>query len=409
MAGLNTTAVARAGERNPGGTKWALWAYVLAGYKSAEDGRSGASIAEVTSVQLRQGIWKLMDKARRRARRLARRPDNTPWLMEPSQSSASGVVDFIFALDYLGPNSWLVKTFQEAMGAYGLSLLLVNKTNIQKVTDQISSGWLRPSVYLDLSSWPGDAFEALLKAADERGVYTIRRWSQTPWIQKAHTHRALGQAGLPVPPTVIIGRDEPNRDLTEAERELVGERVAIKPSGGGANRGVIIGVAPTRENIAKARDYDRKDDWLVQRMISWAKLGQRNAYLRGYNVCGQRTIIWWCKDGGHDGYEILKWEDIHRHDLMPAVRLVDRLAEVTGMDFFSTEIAIVRPDGPVSERYCLIDYVNDQCDMDPYAHPQYSPPQPLCRWMCQRIAEFTWKKKTGAETDGSFRGLWLPA
>jgi len=85
------------------------------------------------------------------------------------------------------------------------------------------------------------------------------------------------------------------------------------------------------------------------------------------------------------------------------VEIIDRVAEVTGMDFFSTEIAITKESGP--DRFVMIDYVNDQCDMDPTDNP-YSPPEPFCRFVCQRLAEFTYRKKQGLSPP-DYRGLFL--
>jgi hypothetical protein len=85
------------------------------------------------------------------------------------------------------------------------------------------------------------------------------------------------------------------------------------------------------------------------------------------------------------------------------VEIIDRIAEVTGMDFFSSEIAITKESGP--DRFVLIDYVNDQCDMDPNDNP-YSPPEPFCRFICQRLAEFTWRMKQGLPR-ADYRGLFL--
>ena len=73
------------------------------------------------------------------------------------------------------------------------------------------------------------------------------------------------------------------------------------------------------------------------------------------------------------------------------MHLVDRVAAATGVEFFSSEIAITADSG--KDRFCLIDYVNDQCDIDFQAQPDRSPPEAWVRWVCQRVAEFTWRKK----------------
>ena len=82
----------------------------------------------------------------------------------------------------------------------------------------------------------------------------------------------------------------------------------------------------------------------------------RTAYLRGYNVFGSRTLLWWAPETRI--YEMLTWDDIRKYDLMPAVELIDRMARLTEMDYFSSEIAITNGIG--QPRFVLIDYCNDR-------------------------------------------------
>ena len=342
----------------------------------------------------------MADKLTRRFKKLAGRPDNSPWVRRPSNGAArSTYVDFLFGLDYISPNSRLVDLFQEAMSPYGLSVLLVNEANVDTIVAEVERGWLQPHVYLDLASSTKSRFNDLAHAAAARGVYVIDNPADlTTWTHKATSHVRLEQAGLPLPPTVILPRGSMDRELTAEERARVGERCVIKPSGGFGNRGVFVGVPPTIDQIAKARDFDRNDDWLVQKMISWTRFatpaGDRPAYVRGYHLLGHRSLMWWCKEGDTDHYELLSWEDLRKYDLLPAVDLIDRVASASRVDFFSSEIAITKAEGP--DRFVLIDYINDQCDMDPEARTGTVPvPEAWIKWVCARLAEFTWRKKHG--------------
>jgi hypothetical protein len=297
-------------------------------------------------------------------------------------------VDFVFALDYLSINSGLLKIVQEAMAARGLSSLLVNRHNVDRAIADVRKGRLRPHLFLDLCSRPGDPFYELLEAMSAAGVHALCDPKTLPYTFKAFSHPALEKAGLPLPPSVIVRRGEPDRELTPAERARLGERVVIKPSYGVAGLGVLVNVPPDQASLARAREYKREDDWLIQKMIRWQKLPHRDAYLRGYNVLGHRTLMWWSND---HGYAPLTWDDFRQHDLMGAVELIDRVAAVTGVEFFSSEIAICADPGQ-PDRFCLIDYVNDQCDIDPEADPHRSPPAQFSRWVCGRMADLAWRK-----------------
>jgi hypothetical protein len=169
------------------------------------------------------------------------------------------------------------------------------------------------------------------------GVHSLCDPATLPMTLKAVAHPLLERAGLPLPPSVILKQGDPDRDLTPDELARVGDRVVIKPSFGVAGLGVVVGVPPTREAIANARNYNRNEDWLIQRMIRWTTFGDRPAYLRGYNILGHRSLMWWSNDGG---YAPLSWDDFRRYDLLGAVDLIDKVAATTGVEYFSSEIAI---------------------------------------------------------------------
>jgi hypothetical protein len=351
------------------------------------------------------GLRDLANKAVRRARKLVGRPDETPWVLRPKGGGGGdGYVDFVIGLDFLNNNATLTRMLHEAMSPYGLSLLVANKTNVAKLTGDYRAGRDRPLVYLDLCSAIAPEFGELLRAAAGAGVYTIGQPALLDqWTYKARAQKRLEEAGLPVPATVVITAGERSRELTAEERQAVGERCVIKPSWGVAGKGVVANVKPTVEAIEAARQFDLKDDYLVQRMIKWEKLdGGRTAYLRGYNVLGSRTLLWWAPETKL--YDLLTWADVREHDLMPAVELIERMARVTGMDYFSSEIAIT--SGVGQPRFILIDYCNDQCDMNPVSAQADGPPDEWVRWVCERLAEFVWRRKHGrGESVGS--SLWL--
>jgi hypothetical protein len=107
-------------------------------------------------------------------------------------------------------------------------------------------------------------------------------------------------------------------------------------------------------------------------------------------VLGYRTLLWWAPETLR--YELLTWDDVRRHDLMPAVDIVDRIARLTGLDYFSSEIAITSGVGS-QPRFVLIDYCNDQCDLNPASAQVDGPPDAWTQWVCERFAEFVWRKE----------------
>ncbi|HSI32643.1 MAG: hypothetical protein ACAI43_14010 [Phycisphaerae bacterium] len=345
----------------------------------------------------------LSSKVVRRLRQIVRRPDPRPWVLRPSSASGPAYVDFVIGIDFLHNHSKLVQMFYKACSAYGVSMLLANKHNVRELAAQAKAGKIRPHVYLDLCSATNKEFGELLKAFAGAGVYTIGSPEKLDlWTWKARAQKPLEQAGMPVPPTVLVKAGEPSRDLTAEERAAVGEKVVIKPSWGVAQLGVVVGARPTAEAIEKARQFAPDDDYLVQRLIKWERCGERSAYVRGYNVCGTRTLLWWSPETRM--YDMVTWDDVRRYDLMGALDLVDRMSRLTGMEFFSSEIAIT--NGVNQPRFVLIDYCNDQCDLNPVSVQADGPPDEWSAWAVERLAEFVWRKRSGLpEADGY--PVWL--
>src|SRR5687767_10213191 len=78
-------------------------------------------------------------------------------------------VDFVFGLDYLSVNSHLLRVMHRALSTYGLSCLLVNQSSVERTIESVRKGRLRPLVYLDLCSRPGDRFHTLLQTMSAVG------------------------------------------------------------------------------------------------------------------------------------------------------------------------------------------------------------------------------------------------
>ena len=145
------------------------------------------------------GLRSIGGKLSRRLKKVAGKPDNSPWVLQPRKSSAHpAYVDFIFALDYLSPNSPLVGIFHKVMSAHGLCALLVNQSNVDSTIEQINTGWLKPHVLLDLASSTKKRFADLALAASAAGVYVIDKpLGLTSWTNKSTSHIALEKAGHP--------------------------------------------------------------------------------------------------------------------------------------------------------------------------------------------------------------------
>ena len=81
-------------------------------------------------------------------------------------------------------------------------------------------------------------------------------------------------------------------------------------------------------------------------------------WFRGFFSCGLVQCCWW-DDQSHLYYELQK-QEMKRYNLSPLFKIVEKIAAISHLSFFSTEISQSK-DG----QFIVIDYVNESCDMRP--------------------------------------------
>lgn len=336
----------------------------------------------------------------------------------PLARSRRGVVDLCVGQREDGEAflGWL----RDACALRALTCEVAHAGVVEELRRELCDGRLRIRVLLDLTAAWGqdeDPYVQLCYAVKDRGGRVIDDPDAAALADhKAATHHRLERAGLPVPPTVVLRRWMADRSLTAEERRVLGDAVVIKPARGWGWRGVVLDAPPERDAIARARDHDRGDDYLVQRQVTYTWLGddegrERPAWWRVFYLFGEIVPCWWSPETSE--YRHLSLREMSSHHLLPLARLVAEVARLTGMDFFSTEICLADEPAPSGTPYqaCgrpffLIDYVNDQCDLRVQSRDRAAPPDAVVRHFAERFAELAWRDRHGLPLD-CHRTLWL--
>jgi hypothetical protein len=152
----------------------------------------------------------------------------------------------------------------------------------------------------------------------------------------------------------------------------------IKPAMGYGRRGVILDAVGEGDLERSAAAWPDAH-YLLQRREVVAELEGQPAYFRVFYVFGSVWYCWWnCHT---DGYRRVTPEEEQRHGLAVLGDIVRRVAALTGMRFFSSEIAMTEPG-----RFVLIDYVNDQCHMlSQEANPRMGVPNTVVAEIADRL------------------------
>jgi hypothetical protein len=175
-------------------------------------------------------------------------------------------------------------------------------------------------------------------------------------FDKARMHERLLVESFKVPFSVIVPQTATATfRLTDEQRAQLGAPFVIKPSHGYGRRGVILD-ALDESHLTRSTSAWPNPSYLLQRKIVPRNLGDRPAYWRVFYCFGSIWITWW--NCFTDRYSVVLETEKSELRLTQLEEIVARIAGLTRMQFFSSEVAQVD-----NGDFVLIDYVNDQCHM----------------------------------------------
>ncbi|MBU2044980.1 MAG: hypothetical protein KJ619_07135 [Candidatus Omnitrophica bacterium] len=294
-----------------------------------------------------------------------------------------------FALSWSGNiKEFFIRSLQAACKKEQLSFFWICDDNVKEVFKKLDQGQIKISALLDTEATynkKGDIYSRICYAIKDAGGAVINDPDRTKAaIDKSITHYELIDAGVTVPYTLVVRNWEPNSfKLADDDRKQLGVPFVIKPALGYGQLGVIRDAHGSVREIAKARNYDRGDNFLLQEKIVPVYLRGKRAWFRVFNVFDTIIPCWW--DDHLNRYEHIAYEDFNRYRLFPLAKVVSKIASLTRMAWFSTEVAIDKKFG--RSRFIAIDYVNDQCDMTAVSETPSGVPDPVVEYTTQSIVE----------------------
>jgi hypothetical protein len=285
----------------------------------------------------------------------------------------------------LDADGFFIHCVQRRCAEKGLDFFLVEPLWVRAFLEAFERDEVWARALLNMHSehhLPDDPFHRLVDLAERRKTVVIDPPSVArAAFDKSLLHGRLESAGLAVPPTIIVKSAEaPFLTLTPEQREFLGTPFVIKPARGYGRRGVILD-ARDEKDLQRSISAWPDEKYLLQRKINPRELEGRPAYWRLFFVFGE---LWWCWwNCFTDRYTEVTAEEIERLNLQPLGVGMRKLAVLTGMNFFSSEIAQTN-----SGDFIWIDYVNDQCHMlTQSANPKMGVPDRVVEAIALRLVE----------------------
>ncbi len=283
----------------------------------------------------------------------------------------------------LDADDYFIHQIQAHCAGAGLNFFLIEPLWVGAFLDNLRNGSVHCRVLLNMHSEhhrPEDMFHRLVGLAAERGVRVIDPpETAIAAFDKARLHPKLVGAGVPVPPTVIVSREQAGHfKLSPEQSAMLGSPFVIKPNMGYGRRGVVLDATSEADLWRSVVAWDNSH-YLLQRKITPRRLAGRPAYFRVYYVFGDVWICWW--DCHTDEYRQPLPGELDDPTAAALDATVRKIAGLTGMSFFSSEIALDE-----SNEFIVIDYVNDQCHMlTQSANPRIGVPDPVVAGIAARL------------------------
>lgn len=294
-----------------------------------------------------------------------------------------------FGLNWSGTlKEKFVGLLQAACRKKKLSFLWISEDNVKKVIRELEQNILRLRVLLDTEATynkKGDPYARICYAVKDLGGAVINDPDRAKAaIDKSIMHYELMNSGIPTPYTVIVRNWEPTvYRLPDEEKKKLGIPFIIKPALGYGQLGVIKDARGSIREIAQARNFDKGDNFLLQEKIVPVQLGDKRAWFRVFNVFNTIIPCFW--DDKQNHYEHVLYEEFNTFGLYPLAKIVARIAALTRMAWFSTEVAI---DNKLKQkRFLAIDYVNDQCDMGTFSETPSGVPDNVVEYTANCIVD----------------------
>jgi hypothetical protein len=249
-----------------------------------------------------------------------------------------------------------VHLIEAACAARGLSLLQVTPQNLEQVLAGLEKAEIGYRTIFDRASESDPRFQPLVDWATRHRAFSMNPQKRCLWSgDKATMHLEFINRGLYTPYTIILSPYSKHASIHPADLGLLGGSFAIKPACEGGGDGVIL-EATSWEQVLTARQQYPHEKYLLQAHVTTRILDGRPAWFRVLFCDGAVYPCWW--DQRTHVYARVTAEEKARFGLRTLREFSARIAQICGLNLFSTEIALTEEG-----HFLVVDYVNDPVDL----------------------------------------------
>ena len=132
--------------------------------------------------------------------------------------------------------------------------------------------------------------------------------------------------------------------------------------------------------------FNPEEKKYIVKKINPITINNKRSWFRVLNVFDTLIPCWW--DDKENHYEHVSFNELYSENLFPLVKITAKIASISRMSWFSTEIAIDVKQG--KRRFVAIDYVNDQCDMTTKSEARNGLPDKIVEFAAKKMIEWSY-------------------
>ncbi len=293
-----------------------------------------------------------------------------------------------------------VSFIQKECKQNGLSFIWISQDKVRKIEKELATDKLKIKFLLDTEATYNKKkclyARICYRVKDKKGIVINDPDRTKIAIDKSVMHYELMDSNISVPFSLIIRNwFSFNYKLTPWQRRRLGKPFIIKPALGYGQLGLVREAKGSIQEIAEARCFDKEDNFLLQKKINPVKKGKRRAWFRVFNLFNTIIPCWW--DDCTNVYEYVLSEEFSRYELYSLAKIVSQIAQISRMNWFSTEIAIDEKG-----EFIAIDYLNDQCGMSSKRESPSGVPEDIVKYTAKKMVSTAVKYLNKVEFDKKY-------
>ncbi len=272
-----------------------------------------------------------------------------------------------------------VNSLHDTLEKRGFSCYLINQHNLHETWERIKNKDLFFKIFIDRASDVDEYFIPMAEFfSSHKKTFAVNKYNDSVRARdKAILHLEFLQAGIHVPHTEILPPFHEHAFLPEEILHAFKKPFIVKPANGGGGEHVYVS-SENLHDVSCARQACVDDKFLIQEKIHPVNYNRKRAWFRVFYILGKAIPCWW--DDRTRLYKIMDIEDEREFKLGRLRKITRKIAEISRLNFFSTEICVTK-----DRDFVCIDYVNDPCDMRTDVNDHDGVPDSIVERMIKQI------------------------